>query len=107
MVRAMTGDGGAPRIDDWNRLLDGRVAVVTGGGDGIGGGIDGLRRVAAAGIGGGVAAAPFVRDACVSFILLLSMSIDLALPLATVCGGCRPSESFTLVGPGGDGTIAP
>jgi NAD(P)-dependent dehydrogenase (short-subunit alcohol dehydrogenase family) len=26
-----------PRIDDWNRLLDGRVAVVTGGGDGIGG----------------------------------------------------------------------
>jgi 3-oxoacyl-[acyl-carrier protein] reductase len=28
-----------PRIDDWNRLLDGRVAVVTGGGDGIGAGI--------------------------------------------------------------------
>jgi NAD(P)-dependent dehydrogenase (short-subunit alcohol dehydrogenase family) len=26
-------------IDDWNRLLDGKVAVVTGGGDGIGGGI--------------------------------------------------------------------
>jgi NAD(P)-dependent dehydrogenase (short-subunit alcohol dehydrogenase family) len=26
-----------PPIDDWNRLLDGRVAVVTGGGDGIGG----------------------------------------------------------------------
>ena len=26
-------------IDDWNRLLDGRVAVVTGGGDGIGAGI--------------------------------------------------------------------
>jgi NAD(P)-dependent dehydrogenase (short-subunit alcohol dehydrogenase family) len=25
-----------PRIDDWRRLLDGRVAVVTGGGDGIG-----------------------------------------------------------------------
>ena len=28
-----------PPIDDWNRLLDGRVAVVTGGGDGIGGAI--------------------------------------------------------------------
>jgi 3-oxoacyl-[acyl-carrier protein] reductase len=28
-----------PRIDDWNRQLDGRVAVVTGGGDGIGAGI--------------------------------------------------------------------
>jgi 3-oxoacyl-[acyl-carrier protein] reductase len=32
----MTGDDGVPRIDDWNRLLEGRVAVVTGGGDGIG-----------------------------------------------------------------------
>jgi len=30
---------GVPSIDDWNRLLDGRVAVVTGGGDGIGAGI--------------------------------------------------------------------
>jgi NAD(P)-dependent dehydrogenase (short-subunit alcohol dehydrogenase family) len=28
-----------PGIPDWNRLLDGRVAVVTGGGDGIGGAI--------------------------------------------------------------------
>ncbi|MCP9271849.1 SDR family NAD(P)-dependent oxidoreductase [Mycolicibacterium arenosum] len=28
-----------PPIDDWNRLLDGRVAVVTGGGDGVGAGI--------------------------------------------------------------------
>ncbi|MFI5507699.1 SDR family NAD(P)-dependent oxidoreductase [Mycobacterium sp. NPDC051804] len=44
----MTGDDsvglsgspdGVPRIDDWNRLLDGRVAVITGGGDGIGAGI--------------------------------------------------------------------
>ena len=44
----MTGDDRArqsgspddvPRIDDWNRLLDGRAAVVTGGGDGIGAGI--------------------------------------------------------------------
>jgi 3-oxoacyl-[acyl-carrier protein] reductase len=38
----MTGDvagPSVPRIDDWNRLLDGRVAVVTGGGDGIGAGI--------------------------------------------------------------------
>ena len=26
-------------IDDWNNLLDGKVAVVTGGGDGIGGAI--------------------------------------------------------------------
>ena len=31
-----------PEIDDWNRLLDGRVAVVTGGGDGIGGAISRL-----------------------------------------------------------------
>jgi NAD(P)-dependent dehydrogenase (short-subunit alcohol dehydrogenase family) len=31
-----------PPIDDWNRLLDGRVAVVTGGGDGIGGAISRL-----------------------------------------------------------------
>lgn len=35
----MTGDDRVPPIDDWNRLLDGRVAVVTGGGDGIGAGI--------------------------------------------------------------------
>jgi 3-oxoacyl-[acyl-carrier protein] reductase len=35
----MTGGGGVPQITDWNRLLDGRVAVVTGGGDGIGAGI--------------------------------------------------------------------
>jgi NAD(P)-dependent dehydrogenase (short-subunit alcohol dehydrogenase family) len=28
-----------PPIEDWNRLLDGKVAVVTGGGDGIGGAI--------------------------------------------------------------------
>jgi NAD(P)-dependent dehydrogenase (short-subunit alcohol dehydrogenase family) len=34
---------GAPAaIADWNRLLDGRVAVVTGGGDGIGGAISRL-----------------------------------------------------------------
>lgn len=31
-----------PAIEDWNRLLDGRVAVVTGGGDGIGGAISRL-----------------------------------------------------------------
>lgn len=31
--------GDVPRIDDWNRLLDGRVAVVTGGAAGIGAGI--------------------------------------------------------------------
>ncbi len=31
-----------PRIDDYSRLLDGRVAVVTGGGDGIGGAISKL-----------------------------------------------------------------
>jgi NAD(P)-dependent dehydrogenase (short-subunit alcohol dehydrogenase family) len=30
---------GVPAIDDWSRLLDGRVAVITGGGDGIGAGI--------------------------------------------------------------------
>src|SRR3954454_10476987 len=29
-------------IENWNRLLDGRVAVVTGGGDGIGGAISRL-----------------------------------------------------------------
>lgn len=31
-----------PPIDDWNKLLDGRVAVVTGGGDGIGGAVSRL-----------------------------------------------------------------
>ena len=31
-----------PPIDDWSRLLEGRVAVVTGGGDGIGGAISRL-----------------------------------------------------------------
>ena len=31
-----------PAIADWNRLLDGKVAVVTGGGDGIGGAISSL-----------------------------------------------------------------
>jgi len=37
----MTGDEGSglPGIEDWSRLLDGRVAVVTGGGAGIGGAI--------------------------------------------------------------------
>jgi NAD(P)-dependent dehydrogenase (short-subunit alcohol dehydrogenase family) len=32
----------APPIADWNRLLDGRVTVVTGGGDGIGGAVSQL-----------------------------------------------------------------
>jgi NAD(P)-dependent dehydrogenase (short-subunit alcohol dehydrogenase family) len=31
--------GNVPAIDDWSRLLDGQVAVVTGGGEGIGGAI--------------------------------------------------------------------
>lgn len=31
-----------PPIDDWSRLLDGRIAVVTGGGDGIGGAVSRL-----------------------------------------------------------------
>jgi NAD(P)-dependent dehydrogenase (short-subunit alcohol dehydrogenase family) len=34
--------GNVPAISDWNRLLDGKVAVVTGGGDGIGGAISRL-----------------------------------------------------------------
>jgi NAD(P)-dependent dehydrogenase (short-subunit alcohol dehydrogenase family) len=38
-VSSLMADDEVPRIDDWNRLLDGRVAVVTGGGDGIGAGI--------------------------------------------------------------------
>jgi NAD(P)-dependent dehydrogenase (short-subunit alcohol dehydrogenase family) len=33
---------GAPPVHDWARLLDGRVAVVTGGGDGIGGAVSRL-----------------------------------------------------------------
>jgi 3-oxoacyl-[acyl-carrier protein] reductase len=36
------GPGDVPRIDDWSRLLADRVAVVTGGGDGIGGAISRL-----------------------------------------------------------------
>jgi len=35
-------DRGVPPIQDWNRLLHDRVAVVTGGGDGIGGAISSL-----------------------------------------------------------------
>lgn len=38
----MTGPSDVPLIGDWNRLLEGRVAVVTGGGDGIGGAISTL-----------------------------------------------------------------
>ncbi|MDT5008203.1 MAG: hypothetical protein QOJ24_5379 [Mycobacterium sp.] len=38
-VRLSGTPDGVPRINDWNRLLDGKVAVVTGGGDGIGAGI--------------------------------------------------------------------
>lgn len=38
----MTGPSDVPPIGDWNRLLEGRVAVVTGGGDGIGGAISTL-----------------------------------------------------------------
>ena len=34
--------GNVPPIDEWHRLLEGRVAVVTGGGDGIGGAISRL-----------------------------------------------------------------
>src|SRR4051794_5473754 len=36
------GPDDVPEVGDWNRLLDGRVAVVTGGGDGIGGAISRL-----------------------------------------------------------------
>ena len=36
------GPADVPPVDDWNRLLDGRVAVVTGGGDGIGGAVSRL-----------------------------------------------------------------
>ena len=36
------GPQNVPPIDDWNRLLDGKVAVVTGGGDGIGGAVSRL-----------------------------------------------------------------
>ncbi|HTY28115.1 MAG TPA: SDR family NAD(P)-dependent oxidoreductase, partial [Mycobacterium sp.] len=38
----MSRPSDVPPIADWNRLLDGRVAVVTGGGDGIGGAISAL-----------------------------------------------------------------
>jgi NAD(P)-dependent dehydrogenase (short-subunit alcohol dehydrogenase family) len=38
----MPSRGDAPPIADWNRLLDGRVTVVTGGGDGIGGAVSRL-----------------------------------------------------------------
>ena len=31
-----------PAIEDWGKLLDGKVAIVTGGGDGIGGAISRL-----------------------------------------------------------------
>ena len=37
-----TDPSDVPEIDDWNRLLDGKVAVVTGGGAGIGAAICGL-----------------------------------------------------------------
>ncbi len=37
-VRLSGPPDGVPPINDWNRLLDGKVAVVTGGGDGIGAG---------------------------------------------------------------------
>ena len=37
-----TDPNDVPTIDDWNRLLEGKVAVVTGGGAGIGGAITGL-----------------------------------------------------------------
>lgn len=37
-----TSPSDVPEIEDWSRLLDGRVAVVTGGGDGIGGAISRL-----------------------------------------------------------------
>jgi ribulose 1,5-bisphosphate synthetase/thiazole synthase len=42
---------GVPRIEDWNRLLDGRVAVVTGGGP------DETADVLVAGSEGGIAGA--------------------------------------------------
>jgi NAD(P)-dependent dehydrogenase (short-subunit alcohol dehydrogenase family) len=42
MSNGPRGDADIPDIADWNRLLDGRVAVVTGGGDGIGGAIAAL-----------------------------------------------------------------
>ena len=38
----MTTPSDVPPITDWNRLLDGRVAVITGGGDGIGGAVSAL-----------------------------------------------------------------
>jgi NAD(P)-dependent dehydrogenase (short-subunit alcohol dehydrogenase family) len=36
------GPDDVPEVGDWNRLLEGRVAVVTGGGDGIGGAVSRL-----------------------------------------------------------------
>jgi len=43
MTHERIDPSGIPAIDDWNRLLDGKVAVVTGGGaDGIGGAISEL-----------------------------------------------------------------
>ena len=39
---APPNDSDVPPIEDWNRLLDGKVAVVTGGGAGIGGAISRL-----------------------------------------------------------------
>jgi NAD(P)-dependent dehydrogenase (short-subunit alcohol dehydrogenase family) len=43
-ARAMSAQkpGDVPPIRDWSRLLDGQIAVVTGGGDGIGGAISSL-----------------------------------------------------------------
>jgi NAD(P)-dependent dehydrogenase (short-subunit alcohol dehydrogenase family) len=41
-MRQAPGPGDVPPIEDWNRLLEGRVAVVTGGGSGIGAAISEL-----------------------------------------------------------------
>jgi NAD(P)-dependent dehydrogenase (short-subunit alcohol dehydrogenase family) len=41
-MRQAPGPGDVPPIEDWNRLLQGRVAVVTGGGSGIGAAISEL-----------------------------------------------------------------
>lgn len=42
MTSSSQHSGNVPPIEQWDRLLDGRVAVVTGGGDGIGGAISRL-----------------------------------------------------------------